>query len=68
MTTSKHVIVFVNAKITELEKHLFKFVQKYCDYKISSIFVIYKITEQYTSCGDIIEISKLSCATHSLGL
>ena len=41
---------------------------EYYDYKISSIFVIYKMIEQYTACEDITELSKLLCFTHSIGL
>ena len=39
------------------------FFQKYSDYKVSSIFVIFKMIEQYTDFEDIIELSKLLCCT-----
>ena len=41
---------------------------EYCDYKISSVFVIYNMIKQYTICVDIIDILKLLCCTHSIGL
>ena len=64
ITSSKHVLFFVNAKI--IEQNTIGGYREYSIYKNSIIFVTYKMIKQYTTCEDITELSKLLCCTHSI--
>ena len=56
----------MNAKI--IEQDTMCGYREYSVYKVSSILVIYKLMKQYTTCENIIELSKLLCCAHSIGL
>ena len=62
----KHVIPFYESKMNEQDTICGY--REYCDYKISSIPFNYKMIEQYTTCNDTIEPSKLLRYMPSVGL
>ena len=64
-TQSDDTQVMRTLNVTTEEETICEY-SEYYDYKIDSIFVTHKMIEQYTTCEDITELSKLLCFTHSV--